>query len=650
MSTSPTLSEMEFPTYDLPSPPLAPPAPPAPLAPPPPAFPVKEAPIIGNSNQALTLKEGISVATQAHHILKDAAYEGPSAVSPLLEVTVSTDEDAEIGDISLESTGGMKTVADYHQSQGGQTANANLAPKQTGTFATDAITVKEEVKKKGKDQEITKSSSKSNFKSKSKSESKPKYCRYLPTVKEEAFIGPFLDSAEETIALIQAQCPSFSRSRGISADQISLQIRFDGGNSAACKNVLFRIMPGCWPDAVTATMHLIFVDGPRTPTVNVEPDVQVKLSALRQENGWIPSEWRRDYSSGFDLDLDLNLGLATDPTVLSSGYVNNEDVQRRQQHSSRGRIGGTRDADEGRDLKWDDLRRGGMLLGDGGRNDCLHSMDLDSDSDIDDASDNSPYGARRDVRDLFDFGPSLAPGLRHVAAGRKSAAPPLPSQQTNERIRSQNAFTFDRHQEPANGRSHSQPRISDDGRQVNVRWDDLKQEGALLGKHDTGIPAGCPVSNSGSNANMMKLITPSSPFAHDTAGSKVYHVIDRVLEGREDRSLLQEWDELKKAGTFLGIRGQSVALSTPSSAQNQTEGLQDAQATNASPFGLEWREMNRIGTLLGIQRNTDVVSTAAQYAQQKGAPQIPAIDQEQGGDDGWDRLKREGVSLGITRI
>ncbi|KAK6906669.1 hypothetical protein L486_07923 [Kwoniella mangroviensis CBS 10435] len=138
---------------------------------------------------------------------------------------------------------------------------------------------------------ITPSSNKpsGNFSSNPKKEKEKnlvnKLCRFLPPKKDEAFIGPILPTVEETITQIRQQCPTLSH---IPSESISLKIRFDGKNSQACENVLFKIpsgIKGCWPNAISDKLHLIFIDVATTtdatkstlPVISTDQAIQTDL-------------------------------------------------------------------------------------------------------------------------------------------------------------------------------------------------------------------------------------------------------------------------------------------------------------------------------------------------------------------------------------
>ncbi|WVF67935.1 hypothetical protein IAT40_002697 [Kwoniella sp. CBS 6097] len=705
MSTSPTLSEMEFPNFDLPSPPpppplppappapSAPPAPPAPSAPSAPSAPATQAQELTTSREdhtnstkpLLTLKEGIALAAQVHknnhHEPNDHQAQNRSTTPSQLIINLSPTTTAKTNPletvIPTDIAGEIK-VADQQQ----PLAKKKLTKKSTADSD------------RNKDQ------------GKNKEKFKPKYCRYLPSVKEEAFIGPFLDSAEETIALMQEQCPSFSASKGVRADQISLKIRFDGGNSAACQDVLFRIMPGCWPDAVNATMHLVFVDGPLTltqdtqdkgtstgldqatksssiknttiksggggggvPRVNLPVPVQRDV-AIGQESGWIPQGWQHDLSSdldmvfgptpsvGFGIDRGRGTCAAPNPAYPVSGVQLKDDIAIRREAG----------------LKWEDLRRGGLLLGDGyGR---VDGMDLDLDLVADSQSEGERerghgkgHGRRGDARDLFDFGASLAPGPG-IGLNRHCIAPAFSSNPGPGRGGPESSSNS------GNVHGYSRPEVSasDDGRRVLVDWDDLKRERTLLGDHIL-----CPYDITSSN-----LITPSSTFVEDATSSKKVFThdppcshLDLGGEGQAQSHSQLEWDDLKRAGAFLGIQGPGLVSSA--AAQIQPDRLSSptrrsyaqAPAATAASSVSDWEEMKRNGTSLGIEsysyRDAGAAAAGAgaeATASPKAAvpprtststsPQIPAIaivtDLDQAdADDEWERLKRDGVSLGITR-
>ncbi|OXG88292.1 hypothetical protein C348_00666 [Cryptococcus neoformans Gb118] len=83
-----------------------------------------------------------------------------------------------------------------------------------------------------------------------------KLTRYLPPLRTEAFIGPFLPSFQDTIMLIQKECPSLSV---VPPSCISLQLRFDGNTQDAVKDVPFNVLPSAWPDAASEVLPLVYI-------------------------------------------------------------------------------------------------------------------------------------------------------------------------------------------------------------------------------------------------------------------------------------------------------------------------------------------------------------------------------------------------------
>ncbi|UOH79621.1 hypothetical protein LQV05_000628 [Cryptococcus neoformans] len=69
-------------------------------------------------------------------------------------------------------------------------------------------------------------------KKKAVNKKKGRLTRYLPPLRKEAFIGPFL--------------PSF-------------QLRFDGNTQDAVKDVPFNVLPSAWPDAVSEVLPLVYI-------------------------------------------------------------------------------------------------------------------------------------------------------------------------------------------------------------------------------------------------------------------------------------------------------------------------------------------------------------------------------------------------------
>ncbi|ADV19882.1 Hypothetical Protein CGB_A7160C [Cryptococcus gattii WM276] len=80
--------------------------------------------------------------------------------------------------------------------------------------------------------------------------------RYLSPLKEEAFVGPLLPSVQDTVMLIQEQCPSLS---AVPSSCISLHLRFDGNTQHAVKDVLFKVLPSAWPGAVSEILPLVYI-------------------------------------------------------------------------------------------------------------------------------------------------------------------------------------------------------------------------------------------------------------------------------------------------------------------------------------------------------------------------------------------------------
>ncbi|KAK1920556.1 hypothetical protein DB88DRAFT_444579 [Papiliotrema laurentii] len=80
--------------------------------------------------------------------------------------------------------------------------------------------------------------------------------RYLPADSRDAFIGSLLSSTAETVRLIKKECPSLAH---VAEKDIALQLRFDGDTQKVVKNVLFRVLPGAWPSAVSDVLPLVHV-------------------------------------------------------------------------------------------------------------------------------------------------------------------------------------------------------------------------------------------------------------------------------------------------------------------------------------------------------------------------------------------------------
>lgn len=65
-----------------------------------------------------------------------------------------------------------------------------------------------------------------------------------------------MDLSQDTIMLIQEQCPSLS---AVPSSCISLHLRFDGNTQDAVKNVLFKVLPSAWPGAVSEVLPLVYI-------------------------------------------------------------------------------------------------------------------------------------------------------------------------------------------------------------------------------------------------------------------------------------------------------------------------------------------------------------------------------------------------------
>ncbi|WWC98620.1 hypothetical protein V866_005513 [Kwoniella sp. B9012] len=180
---------------------------------------------------------------------------------------------------------------------------------------------------------ITPSSNKPSANSNSRKEKEKnlvnKLCRFLPPKKDEAFIGPILPTVEETITQIRQQCPTLSR---IPSGSISLKIRFDGKNSQACENVLFKIpsgIKGCWPNAISDKLHLIFIDVDTTATNATKSTLPV---------------------------ISTDQAIQTDPKVQAERFA--------QAITYAGAIPTpAKEGEEEKELTWDDLKKDGTLLG-----------------------------------------------------------------------------------------------------------------------------------------------------------------------------------------------------------------------------------------------------------------------------------------------
>lgn len=66
-----------------------------------------------------------------------------------------------------------------------------------------------------------------------------------------------MDLSQDTIMLIQEQCPSLS---AVPSSCISLHLRFDGNTQHAIKDVLFKVLPSAWPGAVSEALPLIYIE------------------------------------------------------------------------------------------------------------------------------------------------------------------------------------------------------------------------------------------------------------------------------------------------------------------------------------------------------------------------------------------------------
>ncbi|WRT70631.1 uncharacterized protein IL334_007629 [Kwoniella shivajii] len=167
---------------------------------------------------------------------------------------------------------------------------------------------------------------------------KPSLTRYLPPCTEEAFIGPLLSTTEDTIRLIQSQCPSLA---GLPSRAISLRLRFDGNTTLACNNVFFRVLDECWPTALHEVLHLVHVD--------VDPSASSK-----EKEGIVGNEPKtivnRLINQSQDL-VDIGNGIGNENHHYSFG-VRNEKV-----------IHPIAADDALRELTWDDLKKNGELLG-----------------------------------------------------------------------------------------------------------------------------------------------------------------------------------------------------------------------------------------------------------------------------------------------
>lgn len=65
-----------------------------------------------------------------------------------------------------------------------------------------------------------------------------------------------MDLSQDTIMLIQEQCPSLS---AVPSSCISLHLRFDGNTQDAVKNVIFKVLPSAWPGAVSEVLPLVYI-------------------------------------------------------------------------------------------------------------------------------------------------------------------------------------------------------------------------------------------------------------------------------------------------------------------------------------------------------------------------------------------------------
>ncbi|WWD08433.1 hypothetical protein V865_006545 [Kwoniella europaea PYCC6329] len=160
-----------------------------------------------------------------------------------------------------------------------------------------------------------------------------KLCGFLPPKKDEAFIGPILPTVEETITQIRQQCPTLSH---IPSESISLRIRFDGKNSQACENVLFKIpsgIKGCWPDAISDKLHLIFIDvASVTNATESTPPV-----------------------------ISTDQAIQTDPKLQAERFTQDITYSGRVPTSTPHNEKGEKEKEK--ELTWDDLKKDGTLLG-----------------------------------------------------------------------------------------------------------------------------------------------------------------------------------------------------------------------------------------------------------------------------------------------
>ncbi|WVO17389.1 hypothetical protein L204_105081 [Cryptococcus depauperatus] len=101
--------------------------------------------------------------------------------------------------------------------------------------------------------------------------------RYLVPIKEESFIGPLLSSSQETISLLQRECPSLS---SVSPSKIALYLRFDGSTQDAVKDVLFKVLPSAWPEAVSEVLPLIHVKIQSEQDVSTQKQVSDRNSNI----------------------------------------------------------------------------------------------------------------------------------------------------------------------------------------------------------------------------------------------------------------------------------------------------------------------------------------------------------------------------------
>ncbi|KAK4687196.1 hypothetical protein P7C73_g2930, partial [Tremellales sp. Uapishka_1] len=94
-----------------------------------------------------------------------------------------------------------------------------------------------------------------------------KLSRFLPALKDEAFIGVLPSSHSDTIKLVQRECPSLAV---LPPSDISLKLRFDGDKHAV-NDVKFRVLDEAWPAAISDVLPLVHVETRSKQSVPTAP-------------------------------------------------------------------------------------------------------------------------------------------------------------------------------------------------------------------------------------------------------------------------------------------------------------------------------------------------------------------------------------------